>query len=268
MGFVQLNIKFGDKERNVKEALKLMRNVDAGLLVLPELFNTGYTLTSKEEALKLAEEIPHGKTTKELIDYSIEKGMYIVAGLIEREEGKIFNSAVVTGPEGYIGKYRKSHLFYYEKKWFEPGDTGFQIFHLKNLKVKVGVIICFDWIFPEASRSLALKGAEIICHPANLVLPYAQKAMLTRAIENKVFIITSNRVGREKRGIFDFKFTGMSQVTSPRMKVLVRASQEREEVRTVDINVEEARNKKITEMNDLLKDRRPELYLDLTKRET
>ncbi len=262
VGFIQMNPVFGEKRLNVENALKLARKIESDLYVLPELFNTGYAFTSRDEALELAEEIP-GQTTEKLAEYCRENDVYIVGGIAERENGRVYNSAVAVGPDGLIGKYRKSHLFYAEKKWFSPGDTGFRVFTLKKLKVKIGIIICFDWVFPEASRVLALKGADIICHPSNLVLPYAQKAMLTRSFENKVFTVTANRVGSEKRGGYKFLFTGLSQVTNPKMEILVQASRDREEVKVVEIDVEEARNKKITEFNDLFLDRRVDLYREI-----
>ena len=130
-------------------------------------------------------------------------------------------------------------------------------------KAKIGIIICFDWIFPEAARILALKGADIICHPANLVLPYAQRAMLARSVENRVYTVTANRLGFEKRGGDSFKFTGGSQVTSPSMEVLISGSTDREEARVVEVDLSKARNKSITEKNDIFKDRRPEIYVKL-----
>jgi len=124
-------------------------------------------------------------------------------------------------------------------------------------------MICFDWIFPEAARVLALKGAEVICHPANLVLPWCQRAMVTRSIENRVFIVTANRIGGEKREGRELKFTGGSQITSPVGELLCQASEEGEEVGVVDIDPSIAKDKAITEENDLFSDRRPELYQQL-----
>jgi len=105
-------------------------------------------------------------------------------------------------------------------------------------------------------RTLALKGADIVAHPANLVLPYAPRAMPIRSLENRVFSITANRIG-EERGL---RFIGMSQINSPRAEILLRASEDKEEVGVVEINIEEARNKRLNEFNDIFKDRRPEHY--------
>jgi len=156
--------------------------------------------------------------------------------------------------------YRKTHLFYEEKTWFSQGNNPFQVYHIK--KARVGIMICYDWFFPEVARVLALKGAQIICHPSNLVLPYCQKTMLGTAIQNKIFIITANRVGTE-RGV---KFTGKSQIVSPDMRILVSSGKRNEEVKTVDVNPGDADSKRITEYNDLWADRRPELYKPLLSR--
>ena len=116
------------------------------------------------------------------------------------------------------------------------------------------------WIFPESARSLALQGAEIICHPANLVLPYCQRAMVTRSIENSVFSITANRIGSENRGGSELTFTGNSQILGTKGELLVNAAETEEALQIVEINPEDARNKKITPLNSLFEDRRNNLY--------
>ena len=126
--------------------------------------------------------------------------------------------------------------------------------------VRLGMMICFDWIFPEVARTLALKGADILCHPTNLVLPFCQDAMVTRCIENRVFALTANRVGTERRAGQEFTFTGRSQVVTPRGEILTRADVDGEGVFVVDIDPMLARNKAVTDVNDVLGDRRPELY--------
>ncbi len=128
---------------------------------------------------------------------------------------------------------------------------------------KIGVIICFDWCFPDAARILAIKCADIICHPANLVLPYAPKVMLARSIENIVFTITANRVGVDERGGEKLKFIGLSQATSPKMEVLIQAGSEEGDVGVVDIDISQAKNKWITKYNHIMKDRRVDLYTSL-----
>jgi predicted amidohydrolase len=185
--------------------------------------------------------------------------MLLVAGLAERAGDGFYNTSVLIGPEGYIGKYRKVHLFFEEKRWFQPGDLGFPVWDVGG--VRIGMMICFDWVFPEAARSLTLQGAEIICHPVNLVLPYCQEAMVTRCIENGVFAVTANRIGSEERGGKNrLTFTGGSQAVDPRGNVLFRLRDAEEACREVEIDPTKAGDKMITEHNHLLEDRRPESY--------
>ncbi|HDZ35990.1 MAG TPA: acyltransferase [Thermococcus sp.] len=260
VAYVQMEPVFLEPEVNYSRAEELIRvaaDRGAKLVVLPELFDTGYNFRSREEVLEVAGQIPDGPTTQFLMELSRELGVFIVAGTAEKDEsGRLYNSAVVTGPigSGYIGKYRKVHLFYREKLFFEPGDLGFHVFNMGI--AKVGVMICFDWFFPESARTLALKGADIIAHPSNLVMPYAPRAMPIRALENRVYTITANRVG-EERGL---RFIGKSTIASPKAEVLAMGSEDEEEVGVAEIDLSLARDKRINEMNDVFKDRRPEHY--------
>jgi len=127
-------------------------------------------------------------------------------------------------------------------------------------------MICFDWIFPETTRILALKGADVICHCANLVLPYCQEAMVTRCLENRVFAVTANRTGTETRGEKSLHFTGKSQITGPDGSILYRAGEATEECGVVEIDPTLARNKVINPYNDAFGSRRNEYYGELTKR--
>ncbi len=260
VAYVQMEPKFLEVNRNLSRAGGFIREAaekGAKLIVLPELFDTGYNFESKDEIESVAMQIPDGETTEFLMEQAKEHEVFIVAGTAEKDEkGRLYNSAVVVGPIGwgYIGKYRKIHLFYREKLFFEPGNLGFHVFNIGV--AKIGVMICFDWFFPEAMRTLALKGADIIAHPSNLVMPYAPKAMPIRALENRVFSITANRIG-EERGL---RFIGKSTIASPKAEVLTMGSEDKEEVGVVEINLEDARNKKINELNDIFKDRQPKFY--------
>jgi predicted amidohydrolase len=250
---------FGEKEKNVEEAINLSKRGGGDLMVFPELFNTGYAFTNKKEAYDLAEEIPKGQTTKRLMEHSRDDKKTIVAGLAERFEDKVFNSAVVVSNGRLMGVYRKIHLFYKEKLWFSVGDTGFEVFDLGFFKL--GVMICFDWFFPESARVLALEGADVIAHPSNLVLPrLCQRATLIRSLENKVFIITANRTGTEVRGGEKFNYTGRSQITSPSMKVLASVKEYEIAAKVVDVDISEARNKDITKFNHAIRDRKVKFY--------
>ena len=154
--------------------------------------------------------------------------------------------------------YRKVHLFNREKKFFKPGNQGFQVFDFRG--ATLGMMICFDWLFPEAARSLALQGAQMILHPANLVLPYCQQAMFARAIENRVFIVTVNRVGTEAAGTHSNTFTGQSQIVSPEGEYLVRMNEDSPQVEVMHIDPGQALDKHITPFNHVLEDRRTAIY--------
>ena len=258
-GFFQFSPVFGELQRNLETILNAIHTFEGHLLVFPELAFSGYQFLSKDEVRELAEDIPSGPTIKALEEAIGGRDLHVVVGLAERDRDRLYNSAVLIGPKGYIGSYRKTHLFFEETLWFAPGDTGFLVWDIG--KAKVGLLVCFDWFFPEAARSLALKGADILCHPSNLVLPYCPDAMVTRCLENRVFAITANRVGREQRGEKPaLSFIGMSEIVAPNGRILCRSSQKDQELCLYEMDMAEARDKRINPYNDLLKDRQPHLY--------
>jgi len=259
VGFVQNHPEFGNVQANLGRIEEMLAGKVADLFVLPELFSTGYRFKNMEEAHRYAELIPGGVTTSFLISLAKKLNTYFIAGLVEIDGDRIYNSSVIVGPEGFIGRYRKIHLFDTEKACFHTGTDAPPVFDLNG--TKVGVMICFDWRFPETARSLALKGAEIIAHPSNLVLPHCPQAMITRCLENRVYAITADRVGDEKRFPGEtLHFIGQSQVVDPDGNLLVRASETNEEVQIVDIDLEKARDKYLNPKNEIFKDRRSDLY--------
>ena len=259
IGIVQSSPTFGEVEANTAAYLDLIAAHSADLWVLPELFATGYQFLSPAETRTLAEPVPDGLTTQALIAHAARNDCFIVAGLPELDGEIVYNSAVLVGPDGFIARYRKVHLFYEEKINFTPGNLPFAVVDIGI--AKVGMMVCFDHLFPESARSLAIQGADVICHPANLVLPdLAQRTMSIRALENGVFTVTANRVGTEARGSESLTYTGQSQVIAPNGETLVRLSQDQIEVAVVEVDVAKARDKAITKHNDKLNDRRPDLY--------
>jgi len=258
-GFFQFDTAFGRKKENFDKVRAAVKDTSLDLLVLPEFFATGYQFVSKDEVAELAEPVPEGETTEFLTLLSKDKNVYIVAGLPEKDGETFYNSAVLTGPEGFIGLYRKTHLFFEETLFFTPGDTGFRVWDTKI--GRIGIMVCFDWFFPESARTLALKGAEVIAHPSNLVLPYCPQAMPVRCLENKVYAVTANRIGTEQRKEGPaLTFIGQSQVTSPRAEILVRAETDKEVMLAADIDLSLARDKTLNPYNDLFQDRRPSFY--------
>jgi predicted amidohydrolase len=259
VGYYQNNPLFGEVTRNLDLIETKLEQAETDLLVLPEFCASGYQFASQDEVRQLAEPVPHGPTTTRLLNIAKKRRMVIVAGLPERVASAYFNSAVVVSPSGIVGCYRKTHLFFEETLFFTPGDTGFQVWDIGP--AKIGVMICFDWYYPESARTLALKGAEILCHPSNLVLPNCPDSMPVRCLENRVFAVTCNRVGSEARGGKDqLTYIGNSEVVTPGGVILHRASRDREELCVVEIDPAEARNKALTRYNDLLRDRRESLY--------
>ncbi|MFW9795107.1 MAG: nitrilase-related carbon-nitrogen hydrolase [Candidatus Thorarchaeota archaeon] len=257
----QMEPKVTNVEENisrVKEFLQEALDNSIDVLVLPELSNSGYVFQNIDEVRDSAEVIPQGPLSSELLAWS-KRGKMVVAGICEKTENGLFNSAGIFANGKHVSTYRKIHLFLNEKSWFLPGKDEPPVIEFKNNRF--GVMICFDWIFPEISRILALKGAQVILHPANLVLPYCQEAMITRSIENHVFTATSNRIGTERK----LTFSGFSQVTNPKGERLVQLDGNETGIIWVDIDPTLADNKMISKRNHVMNDRFPEMYWRLTQ---
>jgi len=257
-GFLQYDVVFGDKKANQRKILSLIGGDRFDLLVLPELALTGYFMPSRAKTGELAEEFASGETFEFFCNVARQQGGAIVFGFAERAGDKVYNSAALVCPDGTAYLYRKTHLFNLEKQWFDPGDTGFCVFEFRG--ARIGIMICFDWLFPESARTLMLRGADIICHPSNLVLPYCQDAMITRCLENRVFAITCNRTGMEQERGETLAFTGRSQIVGPRGEVLARSDGISEKLVLLDLDPVVARDKTINTHNDLLGDRRNDFY--------
>ena len=256
LAVVQTNPVFGEIEKNIAEAETAIGSVSADIYLLPELFSTGYNFINVEELSGLAEPAD-GRTFRAMAAFAKSKSCFICYGFAEKAD-KVYNSSVLVGPDGLVGLYRKVHLFYRENLYFEPGNLGFPVFDLPF--GKVGMMICFDWIYPESARSLALGGAELILHPSNLVLPHCPDAMVTRCLENKIFSATANRIGTEDRGGIALMFIGKSEIVSPQGKILTRLGDDRCDVGVCEIDLSLARNKDINPFNNLITGRRSGQY--------
>ncbi|MCL1827263.1 MAG: beta-ureidopropionase [Candidatus Cloacimonetes bacterium] len=259
IGFCQFKPALLEKEKNIAKMCSLVDEIQADLIVFPELCTSGYVFCEKSEVQEFADDFESSKTTRLFTELSQKNNTAYVIGFPEKHDRKLYNSSMLINPDGTKHLYRKIHLFNEEKQWFAPGDLGFNV-HQTKYGVLVGQMICFDWIFPEAARTLMLKGAQIIAHPANLVLPWCQKAMITRSLENRVYTITCNRTGTEVNQDKEFYFTGMSQVVSPLGEVLCDADKIEERVVVFEIDIESADDKQITKYNNILEDRIPEFY--------
>jgi predicted amidohydrolase len=260
LGVVQFQPEFGQIDTNIRKIGTLIEKApDCDLLVLPELCSTGYQFVSKEETFSLSE-TSEGKLGSFLREMAVQKQTALTAGFAEKEGDRLFNSAMLVDNSGDVHIYRKAHLFYKENEFFEAGNIPFHPVTLKS-GLKVGVMVCFDWIFPEVVRTYALNGADVIAHPANLVLPWCQKAMFARAVENRIPIITANRTGFEDRDGERLEFTGMSQVMGAEGTVLVSAGTNEEGVFVAEYDTDTA-SKQLNSYNHLLKNRRTDLYFN------
>lgn len=261
IGYFQFDPAFGEKEKNLARVAAALDGADADLIVLPELPFTGYAFRDRTELESLADDPEKSPIVDRLVELCSRRRFHLVTGFAERSGRNCFNSALLIGPEGIVRIYRKLHLFDREKEYFEKGDLPLSVALVRG--IRIGMLICFDWIYPEAARVLALNGADLICHPANLVLTHCQEAMRTRCLENSVFAVTSNRCGTEDRPHDTIRFTGQSQILAPDASMIVRSSADREELRVMEVDLATARDKRILERNDLIEDRRPEFYGEL-----
>jgi predicted amidohydrolase len=261
--YAQFAPEYLERERNWDRAFDLLSGTSADLVVLPELFTSGYFFRSEEDLRRVAEPIPEGPTTTRLRSWAQQTGATLVAGLAEQAGDALYNSAVLVQPNGEVDTYRKVHLFYEETTLFQPGDLGFPVVEVDTrdgIPYRLGIMVCFDWYFPEAARSLALQGADVIAHPSNLVLPHCPDSMPVRARENNVFTITANRFGTESNGEEELTFIGMSTICGPDGEILRRADRTGAAVGTVEFDPHRARDRHINAYNDTIADRRPEVY--------
>ncbi len=251
-----------DNMESMLGAVKSAADNGASLIVFPECHLTGYVFKSRQEALPYAETIP-GPSTEELAPLCKQLNAYVVFGLLEKAGDKLFNAAAFVGPEGFIGSYRKIHLpFLGIDRFLDKGDRPFQVWTTPI--GKVGMHICYDVLFPESARIMALMGADIVVLPTNF--PQGRGETLNcvaraRTIENKVHVVLADRVGTER----GFSFAGMSNVVDATGKTLGLASPDKEEVVYGEVDLEAARQKHRVFIPgeweiDNMKDRRPELY--------
>ncbi|MCK9224372.1 MAG: acyltransferase [Candidatus Muirbacterium halophilum] len=261
VGYIQNNPEFGNIKKNVDNIYNKLENINNTLIVLPELFASGYNFTDISEVKALSSQKDKGYIWEALSHISKKNNITIVYGFAEKDIDKFFNSCNIIEKGKLLSTYRKSHLFYKEKLFFSKGDSLLEPVKLSN-GVNIGLMICFDWIFPETARTLALNGAHIIAHCTNLVLPFCPDATITRCIENKVFTILSNRIGNENRGNNNHTFIGLSEIVNPNGSIINRSSKDKEDLFVTEINPFEAENKEINNFNNLFEDRRTDLYFE------
>lgn len=262
---VQLDVAIGEVEANLRRIEKYAREAAAGgakLVVFPEAALTGYCFETFEEARKYAQPIP-GPAAERVAALCRELGVYVVFGMVEGDEDRIYNAAVLVGPEGLVGKYRKIHLPYLGlDRFVTPGECEPVVYDVAGLKI--GVNICYDGSFPEPSRLLAIQGVDLIVLPTNWP-PGGEVAAdgLTpaRALENHIYYMAVNRIG-EERG---FTFIGKSRLISPHGAVVGGGLAREEKVFFGEVRPDIARNKHLVRVPGKhevhrFRDRRPDLY--------
>lgn len=268
---VQMEPIVGEKDRNVRRSIEMIEEAagkGATLVVLPELCNSGYVFDTREEAFALSEEIPAGPTCQAWAGVASKHGLHIVAGIDERDGNALYNSSVVIGPHGYVGTFRKVHLWNKENLFFEPGNLGFPVF--KTPIGRIGTFICYDGWFPESYRLCALQGADIVCVPTNWVpIPgqdenreaMANILAMASAHSNSLFVAAADRIGTERQQ----PFIGQSIIVSyTGWPVGGPASPDKEEIIYADVNLSDARRKRNwNEYNQVLRDRRTDLYNEM-----
>ena len=253
VAIAQMNIKTGDKLANLKKASEMASSAakqGADFLCLPEYFSTGNIFN---QCSRFAEPTP-GYTIDKLGVIAKENGIHLVASFLENAEGKFFNTAVFIDYNGkLLTKYNKIHLFMDEKTCITPGrhygvvDTKFG---------KVGLMICYDAIFPEVARRLAQQDVNIIFMPANWPSPFLPQwklATSARALDNQIWLVATNRIGADNK----FTYFGQSRVVNPYGDAVIECDKNEEVcVATVDGKVTEEFKKIV----NFLKDRQPEVY--------
>jgi len=261
----QIDCRLGDPAANRSKIITSMRAAaerDAQFVMFPECALTGYAFESLAEATPFAERID-GPSSQALAEVCRETGAYAVVGFIETDGHNFYNAAMLVGPDGVVGSYRKVHLPYIGiDRFITPGDRPFQVWDLPF--GKVGLNICYDISFPESARVLKLMGAELIALITNWP-PAAWRApelmVNTRALENHLFFAATDRVGTER----GWQFIGRSKVADCNGDTLGEASADSEELLVVGVELCEANQNHIVNVPgayevDRLVDRRPEMY--------
>lgn len=265
---LQMNPAIGETRRNVAHSLDMIGaavSQGANLVVLPELCNTGYVFETRAEAFALAESVTDGPSARAWMEAAAKHGIHIVAGITERDGDVLYNSAVIIGPQGYVGRYRKNHLWGAENLFFERGNLGMPVFRIGA--GRIAAAICYDIWFPETFRLAALQGCDLLCVPTNWVpMPSQPRDMMVMANilamggahSNSMFVACADRVGHERGQ----PFLGNSIIVSHAGWPLAGpASPDAEEMIVADMNLADARRKRtLNDFNQLLRDRRTDVY--------
>lgn len=268
----QIDCLLGQPKANLARIISLIRTAagrDAKLVMFPECALTGYAYESLAESIPFAEAVD-GPSSNAIAEACRETNAYAIVGFIEADGNNYYNAAMLVGPEGVMGNYRKTHLpFIGIDRFLTPGDRAYQVFNLPF--GKVGMNICYDISFPEPARALKLMGAELIALITNWPTAAWRSPEFvanTRALENHLFYAATDRIGTER----GWNFIGRSKVVDCNGDTLAEAGAKGEELLVVAVDFQEANNNRIINVPgsyevDRLNDRRPELYSVISERE-
>ena len=264
-------------ENNLQKAIRLIEKASeqgANIILLQELFQTPYfCIQYDEEIFKLAQPFEKNALVIKMSKVAKKHKVVLPISFFEKDNNAYFNSIAIIDADGTIlGKYRKSHIpdgaGYLEKYYFNPGDTGFQVWDTTYGKIGVG--ICWDQWFPEVARIMALKGAEVLFYPTaigdEIMSDYDssdawQTVMQGHAAANIMPVVASNRIGSESVKDQVNGFYGKSFICNRSGKIIAEASKDKEEIILAEIDTEE--NHLFRRNWGLFRDRRPELYKEI-----
>ena len=243
ISILQTNVCRGETSANLKHLRNLLKNTpDIGeIVLLPELFTSGYLFDDPETIQNLAEPLEYSQTVNELQELAVENGCLMVAGMPERYQQQYFNSAVVVDEEGLQHSYRKIALSSVDRRYFNGGN---QLTVFEYAGIRFGMAICFDLWFPEIIRQYSDQNIDVLLHLANFGGEQSLHIARARAIENSMFVVTCNRVGAEKTQDIDGTYCGCSRVISPTGQLIACAGGD-EEVIFAELDVESGVSKKV-----------------------
>ena len=262
---IQMDCVIGDPAYNRGQIVDHIVRAGASsaeLVIFPECAVTGYCYDSLEEASRFAEPI-NGPSMEAIAAACRRAASFAIAGFIEKDGSEFYNAAMLVGPDGLVGSYRKVHLPYLGvDRFLTAGDKPFRVFDLPF--GRVGMNICYDASFPEASRVLKLLGAQLIALPTNWPPGAWRTPKFTinaRANENHVYFAAVDRVGTER----GWRFIGNSKVVDYNGDSLAEAGPEKEEVLVIELDLKAADDNKSIFVPgkhevDRIGDRRPEFY--------
>ncbi len=256
---VQMQPELGNCEANLDRICSMLIRADAEVVIFPELALSGYFFTDRQQLYALAIERTSA-ILGAIEDVASTERKIAIVGFPERDADRLYNAAVLLGYNTERCYYRKTHLFYKERFVFDEGNTGFPVAVIGNGALAIGLMICYDWRFPEAARTLALGGADLIACPSNLVTHVWRMAMPVRALENKVYVAVANRIGTESSNGETLSFNGRSAIYSYNGSLLAELPADAEGIAVAEIEPGKTRSKAFNPFNDIFADRRPWAY--------